>query len=73
MSPTDQLLDQHYKIQEHSETMVMEDKLLKKNKISRKQWDSFVEMVHNLELNRDGAKILLEEVRSGKVILPCER
>ena len=73
MSPSEKLLDQHYKNQDASKTSSLEDKLLKENKISRKQWVSFLDLVKNLELNRDGAKILLEEVRNGRVTLPCER
>ncbi len=72
MSPADKLLDQHYKEQDISDTTVLEEQLLIENNISRIQWESFKEMVINLELNRDGARILLEEVRNKRVILPCE-
>lgn len=42
-------------------------KLLKKNNFSEMKWISFLNLVEELELNEDGIRILLEEIRSGRV------
>ena len=44
-------------------------KLLKKNNFSEIQWLSFLNLAEDLELNEDGARIMLDEIRSGRVVL----
>ncbi len=70
MSPVDKLLDQHYKEQSPSDTSILEEQLLIENQITRVQWEGFREMVRDMELNREGARLLLDEVINGRVILP---
>jgi ribosomal protein S17E len=45
--------------------------ILEKYNLSRNDWQCFEEMVEELELNSEGARILLEEILTGRVILPC--
>jgi len=44
-------------------------KLLKKNNFSEVQWLSFLNLAEDLELNEDGVRIILDEIRSGRVVL----
>jgi len=41
--------------------------LLSKNNFSESQWLDFLSLVEDLDLNEEGARILLDEMRSGRV------
>ncbi|MCB9013413.1 MAG: hypothetical protein H6539_05175 [Bacteroidales bacterium] len=43
--------------------------LLSKHKISENQWLGFIDLVHELELNEVGARIMLDEIKAGRVVL----
>ena len=40
---------------------------IKKNHFTPGKWRNFVKLIEDLDLNEDGIKILLEEIRSGRV------
>jgi len=41
--------------------------LLKRNNFSEMKWISFLNLAEELELNEEGIRILLEEIKSGRV------
>ena len=42
--------------------------LLRKNNFSETQWLSFLDLVADLDLNEEGVRILLDEMKSGRVV-----
>ncbi len=46
-----------------------EGKLLKKLHLSELQWEHFQDLVQELELNDEGVRIMLDEVKSGRFAL----
>jgi hypothetical protein len=51
------------------ENFRIDKKLLKKHNFSEMQWISFLNLVEELDLNEEGIRIMLDEVRSGRVVL----
>ena len=49
------------------ENFQTDKRLLKKNNLTEMKWISFLNLVEELELNEDGIRILLEEIKSGRV------
>jgi hypothetical protein len=47
----------------------MEGKLLKKLNFSEGQWASFLNLVQELELNDEGVRIMLDEIKSGRFVI----
>ena len=45
------------------------NQLLEENNLNTEQWNSFLDLLNDLDLNKQGASILLEEIKSGKVLL----
>lgn len=44
-------------------------KLLERHNVSESQWKNFLNLVRDLELNEDGARIMLDEISTGRVVL----
>ena len=44
---------------------------LEKYNFSEKQWDCFIKLAQDFELNADGASILLDEIMAGRIHVPC--
>jgi len=47
--------------------------ILEKNNFTMEQWECFVSLTKDLELNDDGISILLDEIYAGRVLLPCDK
>ena len=45
--------------------------ILERNNFTLTQWECFVSLTRDLELNDDGINILLDEIYAGRVLLPC--
>lgn len=73
MSPADLLLKEHYKTAKNKSEEKIIDDLLVDNNLTKTQWISFIDLVNDLDLNKKGAKILLDELKNGKVTLPCDQ
>jgi hypothetical protein len=43
--------------------------LLKKHNFSETQWERFLNLVDDLELNEVGVRIILDEIKSGRAVL----
>lgn len=64
----DELLEMYRKAS-RIDNFRFDKKLLKKNNFSEIQWLSFLNLAEDLELNEEGARIMLDEMRSGRVVL----
>jgi hypothetical protein len=64
----DELLEMYRKASQ-IENFHFDKNLLKKNNFSEIQWLSFLNLAEELELNEEGARIMLDEIRSGRVVL----
>jgi hypothetical protein len=64
----DELIEM-YRMTIREENYRIDKKLLRKNNFSEMQWISFLNLVEELELNEVGARIILDEIRSGRVVL----
>ena len=64
----DELIEM-YRLTTREENYRIDKKILKKNNFSEMQWISFLNLVEELELNEVGAHIILDEIRSGRVVL----
>ena len=47
----------------------IDKKLLKKHNFSETQWELFLNLVEDLELNEVGVRIILDEIKSGRAVL----
>lgn len=47
----------------------IDKKLLKKYNFSETQWQRFMILVDDLELNEIGVRIMLDEIKAGKAVL----
>ncbi len=68
----EELIEMFHETNANSEKNINPD-ILKRNNFSLSQWECFVSLTKDLELNDDGIKILLEEIYAGRVLLPCDR
>jgi flagellar basal body P-ring protein FlgI len=68
LTDMDELIEM-YRMTTREENYRIDKKLLKKNNFSEMQWISFLNLVEELELNEVGARIILDEIRSGRVVL----
>jgi hypothetical protein len=64
----DELLEM-YRLTANTDNYRVDKKLLKKHKFSEMQWISFLNLVEELELNEVGIRIILDEIRAGRVVL----
>lgn len=71
MSPIDELIEivlsRNLNIPEQQK-----DLLLKRNNINEDQWNCFIELMEDLDLNYQGALLLIEEIKSGRVLFPTK-
>ncbi len=51
------------------ENFQVDRELLKKHKLTENQWLKFLDLVEDLDLNEEGARILLDEVKAGRLKL----
>jgi len=51
------------------ENYPIDKNILKKHNFSETQWLSFLNLAEDLELNEIGVRIILDEIRSGRVVL----
>lgn len=58
-----------YKQTTRSDNFRIDKNLLKKHRFSEMQWVSFVNLVEELDLNEEGMRIMLDEIRAGRVVL----
>ncbi len=64
----DELIEM-YRRTNHSVDLAVDKRVLKKNNFSETQWLSFLNLAEDLELNDVGARIMLDEMKSGRVVL----
>ncbi len=68
----EELIEMFREINMNSDKTINKD-VLKRNNFSFSQWECFVSLSKDLELNDAGINILLEEIYAGRVLLPCEK
>ena len=64
----DELIEM-YRRTNHSVDLAVDKRVLKKNNFSETQWLSFLNLAEDLELNDVGVRIMLDEIKSGRVVL----
>ena len=64
----DELIEM-YRRTNHSVDLAVDKRVLKKNNFSETQWLSFLNLAEDLELNDVGVRIILDEIKSGRVVL----
>ncbi len=64
----DELIEM-YRQTSQAENFRFDKKLLKKHHFSEMQWASFLNLAEDLDLNEDGIRIMLDEIRAGRVVL----
>jgi hypothetical protein len=64
----DELLEM-YRRTTRIENFRIDKNLLKKHNFSETQWTSFLDLAEDLDLNEEGVRIMLDEIRSGRVVL----
>ena len=65
-----ELIELLFEYTKNSNNLPVEE-ILRRNNFSELQWDCFVSLSQDLELNEDGAGILLDEIIAGRVFIPC--
>lgn len=69
MSPLEELIE--YVFENDLEMPAQDPKeLLVKNDLNEDQWTCFKDLLEDLELNKQGATLLLSEIKSGRVLFP---
>ena len=58
-----------YKLTSRRDPSGVDKKILKKNNLSETQWSTFMHLAEDLELNEMGVRIMLEEIKSGRMKL----
>ena len=56
-----------------NESFQPDSDFLQKHDFSPAEWKCFVTLIRDLDLNAMGVRILLEEVKSGRYVLQCNR
>jgi hypothetical protein len=67
----EKLIEMFYETNGNSENNINKE-ILAKHNFSLSQWECFVSLSKDLELNEDGISILLDEIYAGRVLLPCD-
>jgi len=52
-----------------TENYRIDQQLLRENNFSESQWHNFIDLVNDLDLNEVGIRIMIDEIRSGRVLL----
>jgi hypothetical protein len=68
----EELIEMFHVISRNVESAINPE-ILERNNFSQEQWDCFVSLTKDLELNDDGIGILLDEIYAGRVLLPCDK
>ena len=50
-----------------------DNEFLMKHDFSPAQWECFVELIRDLDLNERGVSIMFEEISAGRFVLQCDR
>lgn len=52
---------------------INKENLLRENNLNEDQWECFIHLMEDLDLNKRGAAILLDEIKSGRVLVPVQK
>ena len=68
----EELIEMLHKVSENSKTS-LDPQILARNNFSVNQWECLIKLTEELDLNDEGIRILLDEIISGRMLLPCDK